>query len=92
MFGPLTTIGADVPVWLAEFVPSFDCVAVWDVAAPSDGRGIRSLARALPTPPTSPSTRLATSTISSRFTLYVSFEFGLLPITCADPWAQVNPN
>src|SRR5436305_13122966 len=65
MFGPLTTIGSDVPLWFAVLEPSFDCVAVCETVVP-DGGVRRSPAIAVPTPPTSPSTRLETSTINRR--------------------------
>jgi hypothetical protein len=84
-FGPLSTTGADVAFWLAEFDPSFDCVPVC-VTLGADGGGSRS-AHAGATPPTSPSTRLATSAMNKRFIVYVSFEFGLPRNAHADPWA-----
>jgi hypothetical protein len=65
-FAPLITTGSDVPLWFAVLEPSFDWVAVCDVSATGGGAS-RSPARAGPTPPTSPSTRLATSAISKRF-------------------------
>ena len=65
MLGPLATIGSDVPLWFAVLEPSFDWVAVCETAG-SDGGVRRSPAMAVPTPPTSPSARLVTSTINKR--------------------------